>query len=249
MKTHHPAFAAATAAALLLPAVAHAAVINVTSVTYDDNGTSTAVSAGTTNVTFDNTLKLESFTDGNTTWDEFVLVDSVSDLGSTTYEFGENSTSDPGSVTEAVTDDRIDSWVKDVDDNSQYFFEAAPVSTDDVLFFFEFTGGKTATVQLIDSDGDQVGTSTVSFGDAEGIFGKLDPTDFSTFNITLQAVEFSDFGVTSGNIGDVAGIEITSTSTFDDPMLIGHTGIPEPASLALVGVGSLLILTGRRRDA
>jgi len=251
MKTRHPAFATtAAAAALLLPAAAHAAVINVTSVTYDDNGTSTAVAKSST-TEFDNTLKLESFTDGNTTWDEFVLVDSVSNLGSTSYAYGA-SASDPGSATTAVTDDRIDSAVIGVDNNSRYFFEAAPLSVDDVLFFFEFTGGNnSATIQLIELDGTQVGTGTFVTSN-DDVFGKLDTNAFSALNMTLSAVPFSDFaGVTSANIGAVAGIEIVQAKDIDDPALVGFaTLIPEPASLALIGVGSLLLLTtGRRRDA
>ena len=154
-------------------------------------------------------------------------------ISSSTYHYGDGTTkSDPGSATAAVTDDRIDSWVQNISNADQFFFASAPLSTNDVLFFFEYTGSGEEVI-LIESDGTQIG-SGVEFA-ASTVFGKVDsfPGSFN-LNVTLTAVTFGEFGVTDAQLADVAGIEINGAN-LDDPMLIGFTAPdqpPETSSLA-----------------
>lgn len=229
---------------------AGADVIDVTQVTYeltndssDPDGTY-AVNEGDLSIV-DGQIKLVSFTDGTTTWDSFVLADSVI-TSETDYSYGQNAT-DPGSAVAAITDDRVDTWLRDAGESSasddQVYFPTSPASLDYVLFIFELTGGE-EDITLVDSNGDQIsGSNSVSMAQ-DGAFWKSDSDALSSFPVYLEAVTFGEFGITEAQLSDVAGINIGGTSF--DPMLVGYS-IPEPATMSLLAIGGLGLLRRRRR--
>jgi len=119
------------------------------------------------------------------------------------------------------------------------------------------TSGQSAiTIQLLDGSsviGDlELEVITGDWGGA--LFDELvERAGGSDLNVSQFGVAFklSDFTGTTGDASTADGIRIlggTGNQHGLDPSVVG-LAVPEPASLALVGIGSLLILGGRRRHS
>ena len=157
-----------------------------------------------------------SFIAGDVSYDQFILVndaDLVEDAG-TSYAWAESDIgpTDPGSTTNAITDNRLDSVVwnpVDLSQGAKFFFERSPASLDDLVFYFELVANDT-TVQLLDAAGDSMGSPVgVQFGailgrtqNQNGTSG-MDGASYAGIAIPLRA-----FGIGEGDRKSVAGVTI-----------------------------------------
>lgn len=141
------------------------------------------------------------------------------------------------------------------------FFFSRDLNADDVIVYFEVsTNASTENVEvlLIDASGASFGSalnltsfigdtgarfaaSTTSTSGSVGNFGS--PADDRVLGVSFT---LEDFGYDPGTDPAARGITIGQNGGTD-PTFVGLVAIPEPSSLALAGIGSLLVLGRRRR--
>jgi hypothetical protein len=81
--------------------------------------------------------------------------------------------------------------------------------------------------------------------------GLINPTTWTQINGGIGAVPAgatSAFIEFSQGIGPIDGVNLAGTILIDDVVLLGEA-IPEPSSIALLGLGSVALLARRRRQA
>jgi hypothetical protein len=247
-----------TCLALAMPLQVHSAVI--TELTWNDatNGNVTSTDGTGTNISYASTLV--SFKVGTDEYSNFVTVNSTNASGAddVTPYWGVNSTDlSAGDDQLSVTDNRLDTGMVNIGDDSDFSFASSPTSLDQVLFIFDVgSADGSLNVELIDGlGGNVVGTTlSVNFSVASVAnidFERVDGGGTSTTGGTDAAfvglaLSFSDFGLTSGDLSSIAGVRLDSGGGLD-PGLIGFTAVPEPSSTALLGLGGLSLIMRRRR--
>ena len=248
--------------ACMMPLQVYAASI-VTELTWNDvNGTHTSTSGdGATNTDTDISYAstLVSFKAGGVLYNNFTLVSTTTASGASnvTPYWGQDATDLTAADDQlAVTDNRLDTGMVNVANNSDFFFASAPVNLGDQLFIFE--GGSNdgnRSVELIDSLGNVVGSSfTVNFTAttvADFDWERIPATaaSHSSNNTPYRGVtlSLSDLGVTNaGDLSSIAGVRLDGGGRLD-PTLIGLAVVPEPSSALLVGLGCGFFAIRRRR--
>ena len=245
MKQQYSRKLAALAALAVMPCQLQAATI--TSFTADVNGTSVTYPNATT---LNNTAVLTSFTSDSVEYTNLTFVDSVTFTSNDgNHWWGTSSTSDPGSQTVALTDNRLDTMVLNVFEDSEFEFAAAPTSLSDVLFVFEVATPETGVkIQLIDSSNTRIGNEVdlVVTNTGESLNPESSAGGQNTWAINGGAYKISDFGITAGQLSSVDGF-VYSTGGGTDFMVAGIATVPEPSSTALIGLGGLALILRRRR--
>jgi hypothetical protein len=248
-----------TCLALAMPIQAYSATIS--ELTWNDatNGNVTSTDGTGTNISYASTLV--SFKVGATEYTNFVTTSTTTASGGSTITpyWGQNATNlTAGDDQLSVTDNRLDTGMVNIGDNSEFFFAFSPTSLDQVLFIFDVGSADGAlNVELIDGLGGSVvgntitpnfSVSSVANIDFERVNGGGTSTNGGTdADFVGLAFSFSDFGITdAGVLSSIAGVRLDSGGGLD-PSLIGFTAVPEPSSAALLGLGGLTLILRRRR--
>ncbi len=121
---------------------------------------------------------------------------------------------------------------------------------DDAAFFWIDFGTEGPMVFTpLDDNGDAIGswsftssTFGTTFSPTFDLQGVVSSGAFGGITFTLD-----DFTGGTGTLTGVAGLQVTDNG-LSDPAVFGVAVIPEPASLALLGLGGLCLLGRRRRD-
>lgn len=249
--------------ALAMPLQVYSAVI--TELTWNDavngNVTSTGGDAATnsdTDITLASTLV--SFKVGATEYTSFSTVSSTTASGAATltpYWAQGAANLSAGDDQLSVTDNRLDTGMVNISNNSEFFF-ASPTSLDQVLFVFDVgSADGNLNVELIDGAGGSVVGSTIlanfsvtrvadiDFERVNGAGTSTSGGDNAAFvGLTFS---FSDFGITdAGDLSSIAGVRLDSGGGLD-PSLVGFASVPEPSSALLVGLGCSFFVSRRRR--
>ena len=216
------------------------------SLTWND-GTNDVTSTSSALQTVDTDSTLVSFTVGANTYTQFTGITSLIDNTdpSTDYYYGENGT-DPGSLTAALTDTRIDTGALNVISDTRYVFASAPTSLDDVIVFMEFGGTDNSDFELFDSSGAQVGSRVNGYSNWSPAVARIDTNTNDPLNINTVAFTLADFGITQTS--QLSSIHSLSTSVSGhDPIWVGIAAIPEPGTLVLAGIALACLVVFRRR--
>ena len=255
-----------TCLALAMPIQAYSAII--TELTWNDatNGDVTSTGGdGETNADIDISYAstLVSFKVGATEYTSFSTVNSTTASGAATFTpyWGENATNlTAGDDQLSVTDNRLDTGMVNIGNDSEFFFASSPTSLDQVLFIFDVgSADGSLNVELINGAGGTVVGNTITpnfsvSSVADIAFERVDGAGTSTAGgidsaFVGLAFSFSDFGITdAGVLSSIAGVRLDSGGGLD-PSLIGFAAIPEPATAGLLGgvaVG-LLVFFRRKR--
>jgi hypothetical protein len=228
-----------------------------------------AAAAGIDSATFlgspgaDDPAILDSITVDGVIYDDLVGAvasgPSGSSLGSERYfTVGD----DPGTSTAALSSLTLTDGVLNIDNGVEFDF-GVPVALDDILFITELqTAGSgpsdDITIAPIDAAGDPIGTYSRTLNNIGADGGILRTADISRSVNTdpddvLEGARFygSTFtlevfvGNGTGDLSLAEGITVLD-GQGTDVSAVGRV-IPEPASLALLGLGGLGSLTRRRR--
>lgn len=187
-----------------------------------------------------------------TTFAYYFYATGINDSG------GAPTGSNPGSAAASLIGSRVDDGAVDLTAGQVQFGRS--IGADDRIFVTELNSGNGFTATLIDANGNPLAgfaslvIPDAAYGDAANDFANILSTTRVNPNGTTQAgptnvkvggVSFglSDF-VGTGTPSGATGIAISSTSF--DPYNFGLYTVPEPASLALLGLGGAVAF-GRRR--
>lgn len=236
------------ALAAIATSPAYAAVMGVDSITVSPGGT----------VPYDKNQSLTSITVGSTTFTTLISPASADSNNDGKAFKAKNGTgeSDAG---DAVSDGDITTKYSNYGSPNDIDFGQS--IGDRTIFWFSF-GGSTGsgddgfTVQPIDAGGSTIGTYELSIvsSDYGGTVAEIDSTDLSgdtdrTRLIAGVAFTLSDFTGSGGDLSTATGIRQVSGSNRPDTAEIGLAVIPEPATVALVGLGGVILLSRRRSRA
>ena len=237
---------AAGIACLAFTLTAPAAVMSIDSVTLsptfpgtvDDDADVTEITVASTNYVVDDTATFD--VSGNASnW-------FTSENGSVPSGSLQNDQEDA-----AASGPRITDGVLNVDDGSFFNF-SRDVASSDWIFITELNGDDEVTIKPTDA-GTAIGTWTLDiaasdWGELFDLNTDLNPGLQSPDPRTIDGVAFqlSDFTGDTGPLTGVDGIEIDDANGLD-AAAVGLAVIPEPATLALLGLGGAMILAGRRR--
>ena len=131
----------------------------------------------------------------------------------------------------SITDNRLDTGMVNIGDDSEFFFASAPTSLDQVLFIFDIgSADGPLNVELINGDGGVVGdtiTPDFSVSSVADIDFMRIPHDFTANAAVMGLVfSFSDFGITdASDLSSIVGVRLDSGGGLD-PCLIGFAAIP-----------------------
>ena len=250
-----------TCLALAMPIQAYSAIIS--ELTWNDATNGNVTSTDGTGTKISSASTLVSFKVGATEYTSFSTVNSTNASGvvNLTPYWGQNATDlAAGDDQLSVTDNRLDTGMVNIGDNSEFFFASSPTSLDQVLFIFDVgSADGSLNVELINGAGGSVVGNTItpnfSVSSVANIdFERVDGGGTTTVGGTGAdfvglAFSFSDFGITdAGVLSSIAGVRLDSGSGLD-LSLIGFAAIPEPATAGLLGgvaVG-LLVFFRRKR--
>ena len=254
-----------TCLALAMPLQAHSAVIS--EITWNDalngNVTSTSGDGGTNaDIDIDRESTLVSFKVGMDDYSSFVLANTTNASGGAgiTPYWGLNAPNlTAGDDALSVTDNRLDTGMVNISNAANDFgFASSPTSLDQVLFLFDVgSADGLIDVVLIDGLGGSVVGSSVNVNSSVATVADIDfervGNPGGDPNALFKGLAFSfsgDFGLTSGDLGSVAGVRITNGAGFD-PALVGFTvapvAIPEPSSVGLLVIGAMGCMLRRKR--
>jgi hypothetical protein len=238
--------------------LASAAVI--TELTWNDgnNGNVTSTDGTGTKISYASTLV--SFKVGATEYTSFSTVNSTTASGTSglTPYWGQNATNlTSGDDQLSVTDNRIDTGMVNIGNDSEFFFAFSPTSLDQVLFIFDVgSADGPLNVELINGAGGTVVGNTITPNFSVASVAKIDFERVNGGGTGLGpdaafmglAFSFSDFGIIdAGVLSSIAGVRLDSGGGLD-PSLIGFAAIPEPATSGmLLGLGATLMVFLRRR--
>ncbi|MCH7224797.1 PEP-CTERM sorting domain-containing protein [Haloferula sp. A504] len=238
--------------------VLSASAATITSVTWNDPVNGNVTSTDNTGIEIQYASTLVSFNVGTTTYSTFSTATSTTASGGTgiTPYWGINATNLTAADDQlSVTDNRIDTGMVNIGNDSEFFF-AAPTSLDQIFFVFDAGGGDgNRTVEFIDGAlGNVVGNSiTVDFSTttiAQMDFERVNGAGTAVTNNTGfrgVALSFSDFGITNAaTLSSIAGVRIDGGDSLD-PTMLGFAAVPEPGSVALIALTSGLFVLRRRR--
>lgn len=189
----------------------------------------------------DNDAVLVSFVADYVTYSDLVLVDSVTTNKPQSwhsYYYGTNSINDPGSATNAITDNRLDSGIANVYTNAVFKFASAPTSLSDVFFLFDWKYAAADTddsIQLVDSATNDIGTAEqmvnlAQLGSAEVALIDEEVAGIIQEELSGVAIPLSDFGIARVELSNVAGFKISGPggTANVDPLIAGIASPPGP---------------------
>ncbi len=231
-----------------LPLLTHGAAI--TSVTLDpsDDGTTMDSTPGQ--------YDFASFTADGTTYTNLAGATATVTTGSSYFWVQNNG--DPGSIAAAVSGLEASSYGNNIEIAEWQFGQS--LENFEAFAFFDIGGGDSGTFTMIDSDGNDVGTTAYTFDFTGGDYGS---TVYGTAaNVVFKEGEDPgtesptrdhDFGGFSFTLADFSGAGDMSTATgfrldgdVDASPLIGSV-IPEPHAGLLVLLGFAALIMNRRR--
>ena len=235
--------------------VVDAASVAITRATVSYEGSNQVVPVDVSNI--DNDAVLVSFVAAGATYSDLVLVDSVTTnqpQSFTSHQYGINGT-DPGSATNAITDNRLDSGIANVYTNAVFKFASAPTSLSDLFFLFEWryaTGDTDDSIQLVDGATNDIGAAVPMAnlaqlgGRAEVTLTNWNEVAIGVAELNGVAIPLSDF-VTAGQLSNVAGFRITDSGLNPadiDPLIAGIAS-PMPADLEVIATDKYLNTTSK----
>ncbi|MBB6428307.1 PEP-CTERM sorting domain-containing protein [Algisphaera agarilytica] len=216
-----------------------------------------------TGVTTDNgTLdgNLVSFTTATDSFSDLLFSTGTTGSSQILYPTG---TTPPATASAAISDQSPGTGTIGAGSGATFDFGAGNVGVSDVLFVI-FNAGTTVFYQgpglitAIDAGGNALGTSDASgttvFGDEFTTYTaeRVGASTLSGRPLGGVTIDVASFGVADASL--IAGFIVPgedlgpngNVNSFD-PNLVGLAVIPEPASLALLGLGSLALLGKRRK--
>lgn len=195
--------------------------------------------------------------------EEVILLDGLDPFDNSftldEFDIGSSFTSTMDVATSATTPGSL--FFAQVDSENTFFFSGFTGPNESFTFFFDFTVELTGMLNgtfapgrtLATSSGDSVEgfvDSTGATGDSIGFLADAFFFDLAEFNEDQVLVPLNDQASGSFEVAFEPGDSGLSISIFSGITANAEVAIPEPASLALVGIGAtLLVGRGRRTPA
>jgi len=226
----------AVLAAVIIATPASAAVVGITTVTWDPAVATPIVSDA----------NLTSITAGGTTYANLTAATSAATVDSGTLGgLLFYSGTAPANGLAAVTDGlNATTGSGNIGDGVNFFFGQNVDGAN--LFFVDIGAADLTTVRPIDGAGNLIGDFTLSTLSGGGTqFGSITLVGVATVAIRGVLFNTSDFSGT-GSLTGVEGIRLAADNL--DPMVVGIAAVPEPSSAALLLLGTLGMAMRRRKN-
>ncbi len=187
--------------------------------------------------------------------DDFIVDDTATVDGSSPAMWWASDANQPSTDVAAMSGSVITEGALNVDKGAVFTF-SREVTDDDWIFITELNGDQDVTIKPTDA-GNAISTweLDIAAGDWGGSLFTLDDPKRSDNNHRLDdpsmngvAFQLGDFTGGTGTLTGVNGIEIDKPGRQVDISVVGLAVIPEPATVGLIAIGSLMTL-GRRRRA